>query len=56
MRIVYPNEIDALWDSIPDEYRKDIKNAPKEYQKRYEIWREKKHEYDEEVRKELFGF
>ena len=56
MRIVYPKEIDALWDSIPDEYRKDIDNAPKEYQKRYEIWLKKSKEYDEEVRKELFGF
>jgi len=56
MRIVYPKEITELRDSIPREYRKNIDNAPKEYQKRYEIWLKKSKEYDEEVRKELFGF
>ena len=56
MRIVYPKEITELRNSIPREYWKDIKNAPKEYQERYEIWLKKSKEYDEEVRRELFGF
>lgn len=41
MRIVYPKEITELRDSIPREYRKNIDNAPEEYQERYEIWRKK---------------
>lgn len=56
MRIVYPKEITELRDSIPREYRKNIDNAPKEYQERIALWRKKMSEYDEEVRKELFGF
>lgn len=56
MRIVYPKEIQDLGDSIPDEYWNDEENVPKEYQERIALWRKKMSEYDEEVRKELFGF
>ena len=56
MQIIYPKEIDNLWDSIPDKYWNDEENAPKEIQERMALWRKKACEYDEEVRKELFGF
>lgn len=56
MRIIYPKEINDLWEAIPDEYRKHPETAPEEYREMFELWKKKSLEYEEKVRRELFGF
>lgn len=56
MRIVYPKEINDLHDTIPDQYLNNIEDAPQKYKEQFELWKEKKHAYDRELRKDLFGF
>ena len=56
MRYVYPQEINELYDTIPEKYLNDIDHAPEEYRVQFDLWRKKKREYEEKVRRELFGF
>lgn len=56
MRIIYSKEITDLRDSIPEEYFLHPETAPKEYQERFELWKKRSLEYDEYVRKTLWGF
>ena len=56
MRYSQPKELREMHDAVPDEFWRHPETAPVEIREQMELWKQKSIEYDNKVRRDLFGW